>query len=204
MNFQHLSRSLFAIAIIMSIAGCASRRAEKVSSFISPEIGTVATRGLGENLLTEGTGVIALSLIISDSGNLDAYSFPKGEYQFGAENEKQTKYLSEKSYFLVMKVDGSVCSANGKCGKVNYTIEPRLVKKSADAFQQTLIYSGRIGNKITLGYREFSSNSARPAFNNDVAYDLDDSKILGYKGARIEVVKATNTEITYKVISGFK
>ena len=72
-----------------------------------------------------------------------------------------------------------------------------------DLFQQTLIYSGRFGNKINIGYREFSNNLARPAFNNNVEYDLSQSKIIGYKGARIEVIEATNEYIKYKVISNF-
>ena len=60
-----------------------------------------------------------------------------------------------------------------------------------------------MGNKINIGYREFSSNSARPAFNNDVEYDLNESKQIGYKGALLEVIKATNQDITYKVLKNF-
>lgn len=72
-----------------------------------------------------------------------------------------------------------------------------------DSFQQTLIYSGKVGNKINIGYREFSNSHARPAFNNDVEYDLDESKVIGYKGARIEIIEATNEHIKYKVIRNF-
>ena len=56
---------------------------------------------------------------------------------------------------------------------------------------------------VTLGYREFSNDTARPAFNNDVDYDLKNTKIIGYKGARIEVIEANNQNITYKVLSNF-
>ena len=66
-----------------------------------------------------------------------------------------------------------------------------------------MIYSGRVGDKIKAGYREFSNNLARPAFNNDVEYDLRESSVIGYKGARIEVVEATNEHIKYKVIQNF-
>ena len=44
---------------------------------------------------------------------------------------------------------------------------------------------------------------ARSAYSNNVDYDLAESTIVGYKGARLEVVKATNTELTYRVLSGF-
>jgi len=74
---------------------------------------------------------------------------------------------------------------------------------SPDSFQQTLIYSGKVGNKINIGYREFSGSLARPAFNNEVEYDLSESKVIGYKAARIEVIEATNQSIKYKVIQNF-
>jgi hypothetical protein len=74
---------------------------------------------------------------------------------------------------------------------------------SQDSFQQTLIYSGKVGNKINIGYREYSGNLARPAFNNNVEYDLAESRTIGYKGALIEVIEATNQHIKYKVIRNF-
>jgi len=44
---------------------------------------------------------------------------------------------------------------------------------------------------------------ARAAFNTDVEYDLSESAIIGYAGARIEVIDATNTDIKYKIIKNF-
>jgi hypothetical protein len=72
-----------------------------------------------------------------------------------------------------------------------------------DSFQQTLIYSGKVGNKINIGYREFSNNLARPAFNNNVEYDLSDSAVIGYKGAQLEIIEATNQYIKYRVFRNF-
>ena len=72
-----------------------------------------------------------------------------------------------------------------------------------ESFQQTLIYNGRIGDKINVGYREFSNSLARPAFNNDVEYDLSASRTIGYKGAQIEVIDANNNSITYRVLRNF-
>lgn len=64
-----------------------------------------------------------------------------------------------------------------------------------ESFQQTLIYSGKIGQKINVGYREFSGSVARPAFCNDVEYDLSESTTIGYKGARLEIIEATNDHV---------
>jgi len=60
-----------------------------------------------------------------------------------------------------------------------------------------------VGNKLKISYREFNNNMARAAFNTDVEYDLSESAIIGYAGARIEVIDATNTDIKYKIIKNF-
>lgn len=72
------------------------------------------------------------------------------------------------------------------------------------SFQQTLIYNGRDGDKINIGYREFSGNMARGAFSNEVEYDLTISNQIAYKSALLEVIDADNVSITYKVIRNFK
>jgi hypothetical protein len=76
--------------------------------------------------------------------------------------------------------------------------------ESLDSFQQTLIYSGRVGNKVNIGYREFSGDRARPAYNNDVEYDISTDKVIAYKGADIQIINADNKEITYIVNRNFK
>jgi hypothetical protein len=85
----------------------------------------------------------------------------------------------------------------------NYFERRKKTFSNPDSFQQTLIYSGKIGDKINIGYREFSGNMARPAFNNNVEYDLSESMMIGYKGAKIEVIEANNQLIKYKVIENF-
>ena len=86
-------------------------------------------------------------------------------------------------------------------GNVSLKKLPSLAENS---IQQTLIYRGCSEGMLTLGYREFSNDKARPAFNNEVVeYDLNSSKIIGCKGARIEVIEADNQNITYKVLSNF-
>ena len=129
----------------------------------------------------------------------------KGRYDFSAENGTGIWFTGGDQYFYIKKADKTVCIDGKDCTKVEYTLTRKLSQStlSADSFQQTLLYNGKIGNKITLAYREFSSGLARSAYNNNVDYDLSESTIVGYKGARLEVVKATNTELTYRVLSSF-
>jgi len=81
-----------------------------------------------------------------------------------------------------------------------YTLYPN---KDADSRTLEFIYNGVSGNTAKFTYREYSNDYARPAFTQETQYDLNESKIIGFKGLRIEILKTTNIGITYKVLSGF-
>lgn len=70
-------------------------------------------------------------------------------------------------------------------------------------FQQELLYNGKVGNSVKFMYREISNDLMRPAFTQEIQYDLSESKIVGFKGARIEIIEATNTHLRYKIIQSF-
>ena len=72
-----------------------------------------------------------------------------------------------------------------------------------DTYAQELIYNGRVNNYLKFIYREFINDYARAAFTQDLQYDLEQSKIIGFKNVKIEIVHATNTELVYQVISNF-
>ncbi len=71
-------------------------------------------------------------------------------------------------------------------------------------FSQELIYLGRSGDELSFKYREFSGSLARPAFSADLTYDLSESRTIGYRGARIEVIEAGNQLIRYRVQNHMK
>lgn len=68
-------------------------------------------------------------------------------------------------------------------------------------FKQDFIYNGKVGNAIKFTYREYADDLARPAFTQDLQYDLTESSIIGFKGLRIEILSATNIKIQYKVLN---
>ena len=74
---------------------------------------------------------------------------------------------------------------------------------SNDSIQRSLIYGGKTGTKIRMGYREIWKNITRPSHDVFVECDLADSKIVEFKGARIEVIEATNKRIRYRVTQAF-
>lgn len=70
-------------------------------------------------------------------------------------------------------------------------------------FQRELIYNGGSGSVIIIKYREFINDLARPAFTQDLTYDLSKSDIIGFRGARIRVLEADNISVKYKILSYF-
>jgi hypothetical protein len=187
-----------------------------------PRVGEVVTAYVGEEMVSKGKiyeeGVLKVKATIDGW----AYDIPAGTYPQVGFDDKNDFYspngdpgsvtknpLADPFTGLSVKkaLPNEVCvitvfSATA-CYKGNMVKERRL-KESADYYQQTLLYSGRVGNKINIGYREFSGSTARPAFNNDVEYDLSASNQIGYKGALIEVLKADNSSITYRLIRNFR
>jgi hypothetical protein len=70
----------------------------------------------------------------------------------------------------------------------------------ANAFKRELVYSGVSNNVVSILYREYINDLARPAFSQDLKYDLAQGDVIGFKGARFQIIKATNLTITYKVL----
>ncbi|MDC3124458.1 hypothetical protein OBB00_07055 [Gammaproteobacteria bacterium] len=68
---------------------------------------------------------------------------------------------------------------------------------------QEFVYNGRVGDAVKFVYREFKNSYARPAFTQEVQYDLSQSDEIGFQDLRIKVLEATNTEISYIVLKAF-
>ncbi len=107
---------------------------------------------------------------------------------------------------VMIFINGSVLVNGGvfaKCKPV-----PKLTKIQIEAFdrpsfRQELIFNGRTGDTLKFLYREISNSQLRSPFSQDIQYDLKDGSTIGFKGVRIEVLKATNTKIKYRVINSF-
>lgn len=191
------------VVATISLCGCSTKSVLVWESYTLPAIGKLATCSVGESLIEQGAGELAPEFELSQDTVVGKARIPKGRYEFYAENFRGIWFIGGDQYFYINKADQTVCVDGKDCTKVDYTLNKRMRTLSPDSFQQTLLYSGKIGNRITLSYREFTNGMARAVFSNSVDYDLSESTTVGYKGARLEIVKATNTEITYRVLSNF-
>jgi hypothetical protein len=66
-----------------------------------------------------------------------------------------------------------------------------------------LIYSGIDGSTVLVAYREFSLRTegafARPAFNQDLRYDLKKSRYVAFQDVRLTILDADNTHVNFRV-----
>lgn len=97
--------------------------------------------------------------------------------------------------FLIMR---------SECLDSEYIETAEYIDLSQPNIKQQLIYNGRVGDYVKFLYREISEGAyLRQPFTQEIQYDLNEGKLIGFKGTRIEVIDATNRQITYKVLKHF-
>ncbi|KVX02252.1 hypothetical protein [Shewanella frigidimarina] len=74
-----------------------------------------------------------------------------------------------------------------------------LEEEKSGQFMFELIYTGKSGQTINLLYREYINDMSRDAFRQSLTYNLDESKEISFKSLKINVLKATNSEITFTI-----
>ncbi len=214
---------------LAALSACASPNSNYVPRMVAisePPIGVIVQKNIGDTLVRQGTFSTIQAIKIESSvkvGAIGTYTLGQGYYVKQGEDSNSEYYQPEISpeggriavgaltdpfrAVQYMKDGSKICgvSAFGMhvCKENPPVTRTERNALSANSFQQALIYSGRFGDKLRIGYRESSNNMARPAFNNEVEYDLSQSKFIGYKGAKLEVIEATNEYIKFRVVSNF-
>jgi len=72
---------------------------------------------------------------------------------------------------------------------------------SIDYLRKELIYGGASGTIINLDYREYRAGFAAPVFFENLKFDLKDSQMITFQNFRFEVLGATNSGMTARLIS---
>jgi len=214
-------KKLVTIVFVLLVTGCTTVQYNGSKSIVKqvdyPEVGKIITVYVGDHLVQKGTVSEENILVVYKMIDGVSYDIPANKYPQIGHDDKQDFFSAvgvikgvlsdpfralalekgDNAELCVITVFGASSCYEGEFER------KKQISERGNSFQQTLIYSGRVGDKINIGYREFSNNTARPAFNNNVEYDLSASNIIGYKGASIEVINADNSSITYKLIRNF-
>lgn len=221
-------RQVILVIIMVLVSGCSTIKynyTPDTKKFNTPQIGVIVSTGLGEELLDQGVIVERDILEITQESFISPFIVKKGKLRKVGEDDVSEYYGLHSSSGVIIysgifvptpeigtairydKNLNQYCVASPHnieiCGDISAKREKEAIINS-ESFRRTLIYTGKVGNKLRMSYREFNNNLARAAFSTDVEYDLEESNIIGYAGARIEVIKATNNEIKYKVLNNFR
>lgn len=224
-----LIKILLLLPAVLTLIGCAAPKHNYMPETLDisePPIGSINVAYVGDNMVRQGSFKEHDAVLLDEQvtvGGIGNYTFTPGHFLKTGEDESLEFYRPSSHSGSGQVIRGAITdpfqsmaarkNEQTLCGISVFNaivckegVNFKRVKQpiaTADNFQQTLIYSGKVGNKINIGYREFSANVARPAFNNDVEYDLAESKVIGYKGAVLEILEATNQSIKYRVIRNF-
>ncbi len=222
--------ALLAPSLALLLGGCgpAVHPVEPVvQKFDQPPLNQTATAELGDTIIDKGTSITMDALILdapvsSGDGVFTAkYTVLPGTLVAKDETEQERFYYAQaitvfngfntfndaggikvthddKTWAIFHGANAAalpIPAGSARHTKVTVTDRPSV--------RQELLYDGRTGSAVKFSYREFDQDSARPAFTQDVQYDLNDSQTIGFKGARVQIVKATNTQLTYVVLATF-
>ncbi|GAB5559022.1 MAG: hypothetical protein SynsKO_06690 [Synoicihabitans sp.] len=193
----------------------------------TPKLHTEATIKAGEAILHQATyydrEVIHLSEEIK-VGEKGAYTLTPGYYLRSGGDDEWGYYVAAKGPGAgrVIKAPGVVTlqpafqvsgdgktigvitnyyqAVRGKATGITRSTEPAV--STAD-IQKSLVYGGESGQRIKVGYREIWMSIQRPSEIQFVEYDLAESPIIESHGARIEVLKAKDGTLRYRVLKSF-
>lgn len=191
---------------------------------------TIIKNEIGDKLITTGEEEYQDALKIIESPEYVTFGASPIKYPYnknqifplsGSTKEWYLYYdtkdkIGETNYGVaVSKQDGNIIVPFGKSDWHNGTLATKNVigfktkpeiyinNNCSNCFKQEFIYNGKVGTNLKFVYREYINDMARPAFNQDLQYDLNESNVVGFKGLRLEIINATNTNIEYKILSSF-
>lgn len=221
-------KKLLLLITVITLTSCASTNQgvaytrEKVSI---PEVNTIQKKQIGETLTKYEILSSKPAILIDNVPDVKFFGtkipYQKGDiiplqiikkgskiyynenYRYGSFNNYYgvEVYNDEKETKYVVMTDVKGYTSNTKSTPELLISEATYTKVGEGYYKQEFIYNGNVSNNIKFIYREYIDDTARPAFTQELQYDLNESNIVGFKEMRIEIIKATNTGIEYKVLN---
>jgi len=168
--------------------------------------GPISFRGNHAYQDFEATIPTGLNLDVSNGST----TFTIGEYVFQYSNDSSPRGSFRRPE-LTLAVDPSkktaVATLDFGLSKKSYPVQVNFIEKPGvkcirwgeNTLKRELVYSGVSQGTITISYREYKNDMARPAFFQELKYDLKDGDEIGFLGSRFKVKRANNLGITYSV-----
>ncbi|MGC5891386.1 hypothetical protein [Enterobacter roggenkampii] len=223
-------RKLLGLTLMaLLVSGCttpARNYVPQTKEISIPPLDTTTTTYVGEDMVRQGIDASIDAIHFNQAveiGSIGVYTIPAGDYVKIGEDSKSEFFsnverssgaivpnrfmVNDPTQSIQLKKNGEICIVTiygaTKCDTGKPYSKVKFQTEQQSVFQQTLIYNGKVGNKINIGYREFQGGLARAAFSNEVEYDLSESKTIRYKGAVLDILEANNQSITFKLTRNF-
>jgi hypothetical protein len=177
---------------------------------------------LGDQLLVEGDLKEHTVLIVKEAIRANmCYTFTAGEYEKTGETDKY-EFYNERPFKGKVKIsfpcdptqgvrysekDQKICAITifgiASCAPAPPDKVTRSTIKTG-SFMRELIFTGYINGKLRITYREFAEGTSQPALVVDAEHEISQwPTVIGFKGARIEILDVTSLQIKYQVLQGF-
>ncbi len=207
--------------IVMMLAASASAQIQQGTK---PEIGVKSTASIGEEILSEFRfrgvpGVVLQGDIAANWGSAEIVSLPSGT-PLAIIREKKTKACQSRTNWgwvnCVIDTDGDgrfdrvsfndVAGAKDIVPPVSYlkapvsmSVDPRFGE--GNDFKRVYVFTGVSGNTLTISYREFVNNLARPAFTESLSIPLGSTfpQRVAIKGHVLEITGLDGMGLHYKL-----
>lgn len=227
MQTSHLGKLL----LFLQVSSCQVTRTAidpTVTEFDQPEIGQECEAELGDTILRKGRLYVydALELRSEVAGGdgfiLKKITVPPQTLVAREESKTRTYYFGsnvqcydallgtrivaggvavhkENADDFAVFIDGGLIALS----RPPLVSNTKVAAEGAPSFQQELIYNGRTGSHVKFLYREFAGDMIRGQFSQEVQYDLSEGDTIGFKGARVHIVEASNMSLRYRVLQSF-
>lgn len=216
-----------AMAAVLCLSATGFTLHAAASERVIPPLNTESTADSGDEILHQGEFYQRAAIHLSEEikfGKDGAYALTPGYYFRGGESIGWETYTPADGPDAgrVKKAPGAITlqgafhysndgktigvitnfyqAINTQAKGITRTTRPSWL---SDSIQRSLVYGGKAGTRIRLGYREIWKNITRPSHDVFIEFDLAESRIVDVKGARIEVIEATNKSIRYRVTQAF-
>jgi hypothetical protein len=210
------------LTVLLSVIGCGVPQ-NYVSKLTKLETPTgIHEVGLGDQLLVEGDLKEHTVLIVKEAIRANmCYTFASGEYEKTGEAGKY-EFYNERPLKGKVKInfpcdptqgvryseqDQKICAITiygiASCASAPLDNVTRSTIKTG-SFIRELIFTGYINSKLRVTYREFVESTSQPALVVDAEHKIAQlPALIGYKGARIEILEVTSLQIKCQVLQGF-
>ncbi len=225
--------SSFILSVLLCACASVAENPAQVERVERPAVGEIAEAAIGESMVEKYVAVGQLGFLLSNPltgkfNTLGIKSTAKIDAQrfvLAGTNEKEKVYRGAGTYCITDILLG--CTTQGSPtirvpkDKNKPTVLVHAFSKAPLAFRppaedtivittggqpsikKEILFNGRVGSSAKFLYREYKDDFARPAFSQELQYDLSQGAEIGFQELRIKILDTTNTGVTYTVISHF-